>query len=251
LINEQDRSRRREKDGIEAAAGALRRRLALLHISERLPPYIQSRSADNGTPQATAEKSTAYTDASRQSRVHASFKEDSDFAFDHRKVSIECSLAPVQHNPPPVGKLCQMEPYGFSQAALDPVANDRFANRPGYCEPDVGTALNIRPRQTERRKHRAGVTETLIVNFAEVASAEDPDGLGKTESVLGDGNGLAEFGVADGPLVADGEFVPTFGAAARQHSAPVLCFHTLTESMSLGPLAIIRLKRTFWHFGVS
>lgn len=107
-----------------------------------------------------------------------------------------------------------MEPYSLSQPPFDPVANDRFANRPGYREPDMGTALHLRPRKTERCKQRAGVAETFIVNFTEVASAEDPDGFGKTESVLGDGNGLAEFGVADGPLVADGEFVAAFGAAA-------------------------------------
>lgn len=56
-------------------------------------------------------------------------------------------------------------------------------------------------------------------------------------------------GVADGSLVAHGEFVAPFGAAAGKHGAPVLCLHARPEPMRFGPLAIVRLKCTFRHWG--
>ena len=55
------------------------------------------------------------------------------------------------------------------------------------------------------------------------------------------------LGVADGSFIADCELVTALSPATRQDGAPVLCFHALTEPMNLGSLAIVRLKRTFWH----
>jgi hypothetical protein len=55
--------------------------------------------------------------------------------------------------------------------------------------------------------------------------------------------------LANGSFGADSEFLSTLGPAARKNGLPVLGFHSFSESVSLGPFAIIRLKRTFWHVG--
>src|SRR5688572_21013243 len=59
---------------------------------------------------------------------------------------------------------------------------------------------------------------------------------------------LAEFRVADVAFVADRKLMAALSAPASEHRATVLCFHALAETVSFGPLPIIRLKRTFWHF---
>jgi hypothetical protein len=66
--------------------------------------------------------------------------------------------------------------------------------------------------------------------------------LGKEAPVL-----PALFGVSDGSFVTNGELLTPFGTPAGENSPAILCFHTLAESMSLCPLAIVRLKSTFWH----
>jgi hypothetical protein len=57
-------------------------------------------------------------------------------------------------------------------------------------------------------------------------------------------------GVANGLLVAHGQFVAAAGPAACQHGPPVLGLHTLAKSVHLGALAIIRLKSPFRHNGL-
>jgi hypothetical protein len=42
--------------------------------------------------------------------------------------------------------------------------------------------------------------------------------------------------------------VATTGTTARENGLAILGFHTGTETVGLRPLAIIRLKRTLWHF---
>jgi hypothetical protein len=54
-------------------------------------------------------------------------------------------------------------------------------------------------------------------------------------------------GVTDGSLVAHGQLVAALRTAAGKHRPAVLCLHTRQEPVSLGPLAVVRLKCTFWH----
>jgi len=49
------------------------------------------------------------------------------------------------------------------------------------------------------------------------------------------------------PLVADGEFFPSAGAASSQHRAPVLGGHPGEKAMRFGAVSVIRLKSTFRH----
>ena len=52
---------------------------------------------------------------------------------------------------------------------------------------------------------------------------------------------------ANGRLIADREFVAAFRTPAGKHSAAIRRLHTLTKSVGLRTMAIVRLKRTFWH----
>jgi hypothetical protein len=58
------------------------------------------------------------------------------------------------------------------------------------------------------------------------------------------------LGVTDRWLVADGELVTAFGSPARQYGTAISRFHANAKSMSLGALAVIRLKCTFWHLEI-
>jgi hypothetical protein len=53
---------------------------------------------------------------------------------------------------------------------------------------------------------------------------------------------------ADIPFIANGEFVTTLRAAARQNITAILSLHALAEAMGLRPFTIIRLKSTFRHY---
>jgi hypothetical protein len=53
---------------------------------------------------------------------------------------------------------------------------------------------------------------------------------------------------ADSAFVANGKLVTPLGAAARENSAAIGRFHTLTKAVGLRPFAIVRLKSTFWHY---
>ena len=55
------------------------------------------------------------------------------------------------------------------------------------------------------------------------------------------------MGVPDSSFVADRQLMAAPSAAARQHGAAVLRFHPGPESMSLGALTIVRLKRSLGH----
>jgi hypothetical protein len=55
------------------------------------------------------------------------------------------------------------------------------------------------------------------------------------------------MGSADGPFVADGELPASACAAPGKHGASIDGLHTRTETVRLGALAIIGLKRSLRH----
>ena len=105
----------------------------------------------------------------------------------------------------------------------------------------------------ERREVRARKAGTLVIDFAEIGAAKNSGGLWKPE--LGRRPNLRNcpiclsdlFRVTNVAFVADGQLVAALRPTTGEDIAAVLCFHALTEAMSLGSLPIIRLKRTFWH----
>ena len=52
---------------------------------------------------------------------------------------------------------------------------------------------------------------------------------------------------ANGSFVADGQLMAALRTAARQHGPPVRGLHAHPKAVGLRPVAVVRLKRTFWH----
>ena len=55
------------------------------------------------------------------------------------------------------------------------------------------------------------------------------------------------MGRPDGSLVANRQRMTTSGAAAAEHGLTVFALHAGAETVGLGALAIIGLKRSLWH----
>jgi len=55
------------------------------------------------------------------------------------------------------------------------------------------------------------------------------------------------MGGPDGSLVADGQRVTALRPAAAENGPPILGLHAGAESVGFGALAIVGLKRSFWH----
>jgi len=75
-----------------------------------------------------------------------------------------------------------MQPKGFPEPALDPIASHRAGNGPRNREPETwaGRRTIAVPLQTECRKQRRGDAETFVIDQAEIGGAKNPDRSGKT-----------------------------------------------------------------------
>jgi len=151
----------------------------------------------------------------------------------------------------------------FAQTASKPVADYRLAESSGYGKPDLrarsdwkrysfpdfsaGLLRRDGDLQTERCEEWARVAEALVVHLTEVRAPEDPDRLWESELRPCDRDGLVQFGGANRALITDGELVAAPGAATGEDGAAILRLHAGAETMGLGALAIIWLKRTLWH----
>ena len=99
----------------------------------------------------------------------------------------------------------------------------------------MGT-IGLRFTETERGKEGAGETAPLVIDASKILGTQQTDTFRKTR-------------YGDLPLRTDRKFLAATGAAASENSTAILGFHTGTEAMSLGAVAIIRLKSTFRHCG--
>lgn len=73
------------------------------------------------------------------------------------------------------------------------------------------------------------------------------DDLANPNPVRSLGSEILGFGGADCALITDGELVAALRTAAGKNLAAILGLHALAKTMCLRALAVIRLKRTFWH----
>lgn len=189
------------------------------------------------------EKSNAYKDVKRRLQVLASVHQPLHFESERFKRRFDRRLARVEYNSPTRAEFAQPQPDGFSHPPFHTIAHHGLSERARHSETDFGTI--VRSCEAECSEVGTGKPESLVIHFAEVASAEDPLGFGKRESGLGDADDL--FGRANSALVADGQFVAALGTSASEHCAAILCFHALAETMRFGPFAVIRLKCSLWH----
>ena len=128
-----------------------------------------------------------------------------------------------------------MEADGLADPSFDSVSHHGLAEGARAGKADVG-AFRLRFTDAKCRKEGSGEPGTLVIYPAEVFGTQQTDTFRKTRD-------------GELPLVAHRELLAASRAAAGKNGTPVLGFHTGTEAMSLGAMAIIRLKSTFRHCG--
>jgi len=164
---------------------------------------------------------------------------------------LQNSTPGVEHHPPALRENGEIQADSLPHSPPYSIPDHGLSNSARNGKPHLRTFRLFCDTQTKGREELAGVAEPLVINFAEVTTAKNPVSFRKAEPVASDEDWLAQLGGANSALITDGKFVAATGTAAGEHSPTVLCFHALTEPVSLRPLTIIRLKRTFWHLGES
>jgi hypothetical protein len=175
--------------------------------------------------------------AACKSRPIAPLKETKNFAVKFRDRRIVRLAARIEDDCPLRAQLIQMQANGLSEAPLDSVTHDGFADGARNREADAWTG-SIGLADTKSGEEGAGVPGTLVVNSSEVLRTQQTDTFRKTRD-----GGL--------PLVADSELFAASRTATGKNGTPVLGFHTGTEAVGFGTVTVIRLKSTFRHCGSS
>ena len=88
-------------------------------------------------------------------------------------------FAPGIEDDGPLGtQRSQLKPDRFANATFDAVANDGFAEGFGSGKPDART-LEFRFGEAKSGEQGTSVSGPVVVNFSEIAGAEDPGTFGK------------------------------------------------------------------------
>ena len=151
--------------------------------------------------------------------------------FRHRGVE---RLAPrIEYDGPLRAQLIQMQAHCLSQAPLDTIAHDGFAERARDGKSDTW-ADGFGLANTKGSEQGVSVPGTLIVNSSEVLRTQQTDTFRKTsDRVL--------------PLGTDREFLAAARAAAGQNGATVLRLHPGAKPVRLRAMAVIWLESAFRH----
>jgi hypothetical protein len=149
-----------------------------------------------------------------------------------------------------------IDDYGPLWAQLVEVQADSLADTPPHTVPCHCFPQRTRNRETharpccsgltqaESRKKRTRKTGAFVINSPEILRSQQADTFGKTVRA---GRGIPTRHLL--PLGTDGELFPPSGATPCQHSPAIFRLHPAAEPMGFGAVTVIRLKRTFWHFG--
>jgi hypothetical protein len=151
--------------------------------------------------------------------------------FRHRGVE---RLAPgIDYDGPLWAQLVQMKAHCVTQAPLDAVAHNGFAERARHRETDPWS-VRLRLADAESREQRTGMPGAFVINSAEVLRSQQTNTFRKTRD-------------GELPLVTDSELLAAGGPAAGENGPAVLGFHPRAEAMRFGAVSVIRLKSTFRH----
>ena len=139
----------------------------------------------------------------------------------------------IDHDGPLRAQLIEVKAHRIADAPLDPIAHHGLPQGAGSREADARSgAFGL--AQTKSGKQGAAEPRTLVVNSSEVLRTQQTDTFRKTRD-------------EELPLVTDGKFLPSGGAAAGENGPAVLGFHPRTKTMGLRAVTIIRLESTFRH----
>jgi hypothetical protein len=122
---------------------------------------------ENGKPTAAMARSGICIRGGPRRRLIAAAKELLDFAVEFRERTIGYRTTRIEHDIPRCSQFREPLAHHFPHAPLEAIAKNRLADCPGRGKP------NPRRRpvsgQTESRKERPAVTESVVINFAELA----------------------------------------------------------------------------------
>ena len=103
------------------------------------------------------------------------------FPLNQGKFCVKQGLATVHHDHPRSGQGSELQTHCLTETALHAISDDGIAQGFGDGKTDFGPNFLLRLFETECCEIRAGEAGTLVIHFAEVAAAENPDTLRKTE----------------------------------------------------------------------
>jgi hypothetical protein len=110
-------------------------------------------------------------------------EEPGHFKLEGGEFHLEDWLSGVKNDAPRACEFRQVQAGRFAHSAFHTVAEHGLAKRTGHSEADSGAAgIVVCPSQAERREERAGMAEPFVIDLAILAPAEDPDGLGESET---------------------------------------------------------------------
>jgi hypothetical protein len=179
-------------------------------------------------------------------------KYPADFALQVDKGRLEQRFTRIEDHQPSGREFGQVQPDRLPHPALHSIPYDGFAacarNRKSHSRASHFRTGHFAVGQAKCGEVLAGEAIAFVIYRAEVAPAQNAGALWEAESGPGDRDELAELGVSNVAFVAYGKLVAAFGPPPGKDGPAILGFHALAEAVSLGPLPIIRLKRTFWHF---
>ena len=160
-------------------------------------------------------------------------KETLHFAVKFRHRGVERLAPRIEYDGPLRAQLIQMQAHCLSQAPLDTIAHDGFAERARDGKSDTW-ADGFGLANTKGSEQGVSVPGTLIVNSSEVLRTQKADTFRKT---------------SDGelPLVTNSQLLAAGRPTAGKNGTAVLGFHPRAEAMCFSAVAIIRLKGTFRH----
>jgi hypothetical protein len=150
---------------------------------------------------------------------------------------LQCLAPGIDNDRPLWIQPFQLETHRLANAPPYAVARHGLPHCAWHGEADVRSPT-LGASQAKSREERTGEAATFIIDFTKIFRPQDTDTFRKTR---------------DGrlPFVANRQLLTSSSAAARKHSPAILGFHPAAKAMSLGALAIIRLKSAFRHLSSS
>jgi hypothetical protein len=234
-VTGQDRTHRVGTDGSAQAGANPSRHPWPRRNVQWLRAYIPNSSGRSGTRRAERGRHKPYIRGETALGSIAPEQETIHFVPDVRYRSIERFAAWIDDNGPLGIQPIEAKADRLTDAPPDTVANDGLADCARQSKADART-LSQRFPKAERGEEGAGETAPLVIHAPEIFGTQQTDTFRKTR-------------YGDLPLRTDREFLAATSAATGKDSTAILGFHTGTEAMSLGAVAIIRLKSTFRHCG--
>jgi hypothetical protein len=106
-------------------------------------------------------------------------EEPPNFSLNRRELAIEQSPAAIHYNHPTGRQSVELQADSLSEPPLHSITDHCLTQSFGDCETNLRPGFLFNLLKAEGRKERAGETRTLVIDFTEVATAKNSEGLRK------------------------------------------------------------------------